>query len=180
MSFFNRVWAAVRPVVQFRVQRWHMAMRGWGDSDIRVLVCCEDDIWYWRLAEFIGWDCCTRVCDWLHHVPLPKWLRNWERAWGAPEPCKFEQWYGDDFSVFWHCWVESPVCQWAWKHKNRHVVEFELTLDEARVKFVHDPEKYQWVERELAQHKEWDAEKEAEEKAQKDSQNSSTSGIICT
>lgn len=170
----SKLWAKVRPFVQFRVRRWHVAMRGWDETDIRVLVICEDDIWYWALAEFLAWNCGTTICDWLHHVPLPKWLRNWERLWGGAEfgdePCKFEDYYGDDLSVFWHCWVESPACQFAWKHKNHNVVEFEMTLDEARKKFAHDPEQYQWVERNLEQHKQWDAEKEAEDNSKKASE----------
>ena len=69
--------------------------------------------------------------------------------------------------MFWHCWVESPLCQWAWRHKNPHVVQFGMTLDEARAKFAHDPGQYRWVEESLAEHKKWDEEKAAEEKAQK-------------
>ena len=95
-------------------------------------------------------------------------LRNWECNWDREiydEPCQFEQYYGDDFSVFWHIWVESPALQFVWKHKNRNAPDFEMTLDEARVKFAHDPEIWQWVEKNLEEHKQYDAEKAAEELA---------------
>ncbi len=43
------------------------------------------------------------------------------------------------------------------------MVDFELTLEEARQKFSHDPSQYEWVEKEVAQHERWDAEEEQEE-----------------
>lgn len=146
----------------FRVQRWNHGMRGWKEKDIRLVVTLEDDVWYWALANHIGWNWTTQICEWLHNVPLPKFVRNWEGHWDKDDPeyfAKYEDWAGDDFGSLWHCHVETPICQWAWKRRNwAGDIHLELTLDEAREKFGSDHKAVKWVESELARRKEWDAE----------------------
>jgi hypothetical protein len=160
----------LKSVVQFRVQRWHISMRGWNEQDTRVLIVCESDIWYWALLLFLGWDCATHVCEWLHYIKLPRWLRNWKRQWDSDRdfgPCTFEEYYGDDLSTFWHVWVESPLCQFAWKHRNYEGdVEVELTIDEARKKFAHDLDSLKWIEETIERY----AAEEAAEKSSKASE----------
>ncbi len=176
MSLINKLWARVRPVLQFRVKRWHVAMRGWDEKDVRVLICLEDSIWYWVLAEWFFWDCMTWVCHSTDVVKFPKFVRNWTRLWGGhefgDEPCTFEEYYGDSPSSLWHVYICDPPLQWVWKHKDigKKQPQWELTLAEAKEKFD-DPEIWEWVEKSLAEHKQWDAEKAAEEAAEKAAQN---------
>jgi hypothetical protein len=175
MLSIKKLWAWVRSVLQFRIKRWHVAMRGWDEKDIRVLICLEDSIWYWVLLEKLFWDCGTWVCHWMGYVPLPKWFRNWERAWDSDEPdevMKAEDWFGDDLGSIWHCHVCDPPLQWVWKHKDigKKQPTWEMTIAEAKERFD-DPEIWEWVEKNLAEHKEYDAEKAAEEAAEKAAQN---------
>ena len=76
----------LKKLFQFRVKRWHTAMRGWDEKDIRVLICLEDLIWYWMVLEWLFWDNGTYICHWLHYVPLPRFIRNWERHWDKDDP----------------------------------------------------------------------------------------------
>jgi hypothetical protein len=154
----------LKKLLQFRVKRWHTAMRGWDEKDIRVIICLEDLIWYWMVLEWLFWDNGTYICHWLGYVPLPKFICNWERHWDKDDPeyfAKFGDWFGDDFGCLWHVWVCDPTCQWVWKHKDfkKAWPQWELTLEEARKTFAHDPAIYEWVEKELEQHKKWVAEK---------------------
>lgn len=149
--------------LRFRVRRWHYAMAGWKEKDIRLIAVLEEDVWYWALANWVTLDWLTRVCSWLHHVPLPKFVREREGHWDKDDPeyfAKYEDWAGGDFGTLWHCHVETPALQWAWKRRNwAGDVHIELALDEARKKFGAEHEGVRWVERELADHKRYDAEK---------------------
>ena len=161
----SKLWAKVRPVLQFRIRRWHPSTRGWNEQNIRVLIDCDAQVWYWALAEFIAWDLQTYVCHWLTYVPLPGFLCNIKGHWDKDDPTYYEpfgQWFGDDIGSLWHVYVCDPLLQWVWKHKDQNEASFELTLDEARKKFAHDPSVYKWVEKSLEEHKQYDAEKTAE------------------
>lgn len=169
MLSLKSLWARVRSVLQFRVKRWGYGMRGWNEADVRLIVHLEDNIWYWAALEWLFWDCGTWVCHWLHNVPLPMFLQNWERHWDEDEPdelWKLGEYWGDDLGSFWHILVCNPLCQWVWSKKSIHEPQWEMTLDEARKTFAHDPEVYQWVEKQLKEHQEYDAEKAAEELAE--------------
>jgi hypothetical protein len=165
---WSKIKDALRPVVQFRVRRWHVATRGWTEQDTRVLVCCETRIWYWVLAEFVFWDLQTYVCHYSDFIKLPRFIRNWKRQWDSDGDfgvSTFEEYYGDSIHSLWHGYVCDPLLQWVWRH-NECEAEFELTLDEARKKFAHDPTVYQWVEKAVEEHKQWDAEEAAEKAAE--------------
>jgi len=143
-------------------------MRGWKDQDVRVIICLEDCKWHWFVLEWLV-ELQQYLCHWLHNVPLPRIVREMERHWDEDDPeyfGKFEDWYGDDLGCLWHSCVDNPLSQWVWKHKyagkGAHSPQWELTLDEARKTFAHDPAIYEWVEKEVEQHKQWDAEKLAE------------------
>lgn len=158
----------LRPVVQYRIRRWNVSMSGYKEENIRLVVNCETDIWYWALAEFVFWNLQTHLCHWLHNIPLPKFFRNWERHWDKDDPeyfAKFEDWYGDDFGCLWHLHVCDPLLRFVWKHKNQDQAAFELTIDEARKKFAHEPQHVAWIEKELAERREYDAERTAETRA---------------
>jgi len=172
LSKIKKLLAWFKSVVQFRVKRWHTATRGWDEQSIRVLICLEDSIWYWVVLEWLFWDVQTYVCHYTDYVKLPKFIRNIKRVWDPKwdtEPSTFEEWYGDSIHSLWHAHVCDPLLQWVWRHKNVGKVEptWELTLDEARKTFAHDPEIYEWVEKNLEDHKKWDAEEAAEEAAEK-------------
>jgi hypothetical protein len=156
----------IKKLLQFRVKRWHGAMGGWKEKDIRVIAVLQEDVWYWALAEYLADGWLTRICEWMCHVPLPKVVREMEGHWDKDDPeyfAKYEDWAGSDFGSLWHCHVESPVCQFVWKRRNwQGDICVEMTLDEARKKFGEEHETIKWVEKELAQHKEWDAEELAE------------------
>jgi len=157
----------IKKLLQFRIKRWHVAMWGWDEKDIRVLICLEDVIWYWAVLEWLFWDVQTYVCHYSDFIKLPKWVRNIRGHWDDDDPeyeATWEDWYGDSLHSIWHCNVCDPLLQWVWKHKDFHKAwpQWELTLDEAREKFAHDPEIWEWVEKALKEHKEYDAEKAAE------------------
>ena len=155
----------LKQLIQFRVKRWHVATRGWDEQNTRVLICLEDSIWYWAVLEFLCWDVQTWLCHWSDYVKVPKFIRNWHRVWDKEEEaCTFEEWYGDSIHSIWHCNICDPCLQWVWKHKDYFKAwpQFEMTLAEAKEKFAHDPEVWQWVEKELVEHKEYDARKAAE------------------
>ncbi len=149
-----------------RVQNWHTSMRGWKGDEVRVIVTCESRLWHWALADWLwGWQ--QWLCHWLGVVPLPKFITNLQGIYDADDkehPCTFGEWFGDDVGGLWHIFICEPVFQAIWKHfVGERVVDFELTLEEARQKFSHDPSQYEWVEKEVAQHERWDAEEEQEE-----------------
>jgi hypothetical protein len=152
----------IKKLLQFRLKRWHTAMRGWKGQDIRVIVCLEDSIWYWVILEWLA-GLQQYVCHWMGYVKLPKFIRRIERVWDAewdPEPSTWEEYYGDSLHSLWHVHVCDPIFQFVWKHKDFHKAwpQWEMTLDEARKTFAHDPEIYEWVEKEERQHRQWDAE----------------------
>jgi hypothetical protein len=155
-------------MLRYKVWRWHTAMRGWTEEDTRVLLILQQDIWYWAFLDWLSWDVGTNGCEWLHKVPIPKFICNIKHQWdedGDFDPCTFGEYYGDDIGCMWHLFVCSPFLNWVWKHRKEHIeIEFEMTLAEARVKFADFPEKYQWVEKNLEEHKAYDAEKAAEQK----------------
>jgi len=162
LSKIKKLLAWFKSVVQFRVKRWHYAMGGWHEKDVQLTVILEDDVWYWALANYLSFDWVTLPCELLSHVPLPWFIRNWERHWDKDDPeyfAKFEDWFGDDFGSLWHCYVENPICQWVWKRRNwAGDICLDLTLDEARKKFGAEHEAIKWVEKELARHRQWDTE----------------------
>src|ERR1700677_1398217 len=126
MSFLSRV----NSFFNFRVTHWHIATKGWSGEEFRVLADLHEDIWYWAIAYYLAWEWLTRICNWLEFVPLPKFICNWKRNWGGdPDECvtQLDEYYGEDLSPFWHCWIESPICQWAFrnKYKTGHTLEFE-------------------------------------------------------
>lgn len=164
----SNLWAKIRPVVQFRIQRWHVAMRGYTEQNTRVIVDCESDIWYWVLAEVIFCNFQTHICHWLHNISLPGFMTGIRGHWDKDDPeyyASFGDWFGDDVGSIWHYCICDPCLQFVWKHKNPNQAAFELTLDEARAKFAHDPKQYQWVEKEIAEHKQYDIEKTEEIRA---------------
>src|SRR5277367_3430834 len=162
----------LKKLFQFRVHRWHVAMRG-----SNVLIVMEDGVWYWVLLEWLSWDCGLAMCDWLRgadtgwrrFLKLPKFIREWKRCWGGEEfgdePCTFEEYYGDDLTSIWHCSFESPILQWIWRHKDIGMKrpEFEMTLAEAKEKFNY-PEQFQWIEERIAEDAKYAAEEAAENK----------------
>jgi len=171
----RKVWADLEKTTKlfdWKVRRWSGFWLGAGTGeDTEVSIHLEETVWYWLVLEFLAWDCCTCVCDLLHHVKLPKFIRNWERVWGDEpddEPCKLEDWWGDDFGTFWHCWVESPFCQWVWHNKGiggvGHVQPvWRMPLSEARKHFQEFPQEFVWVDKEIASRLEYDKEVAAEE-----------------
>jgi hypothetical protein len=162
MTFFSYIWAGlclvtrfiwskVSFIVQFRITHWSLAHRGWKEDEVEIFAHLEEDIWYWLVAEFFATKT-MYVCDWLSNIQLPKWLRNWERKWGyrpSDQVCKFEDYWGYDVGTFLHIYVESPICQYVWRHKNNYVAEFTMTIDEARKKFEHFPEHFDWIEKSI-------------------------------
>jgi len=163
----SNLWAKIRPVLQFKVRRWHTSMRGWTEQNARVFVNCETDIWYWALAEFLS-DLQSYFCSWTHNIPLPGFICNIKGHWDKDDPeylASFGDWFGDDLGGLWHGYICDPCLEFVWKHKSHDEAEFELTLDEARKKFAHDPEQYQWVEKSIEERKRWDAESLAEIRA---------------
>jgi hypothetical protein len=144
-------------------------MGGWHEKDVRLIVDLEEDIWYWALVNHLAWDWTTRVCSWLHYVKLPKFILDWERHWDEDDPeylARFEDWFGDNLGNLWHVYVEDPICQWAWRHRDyKRDVGIRLTLDEARGYFGADHESVKWVEREIAEHTQYDAERVADIRA---------------
>ena len=156
---------ALRRVLQFKVRRWHVSMGGWNEHNARIIIGCDAQIWYWILIEFVAWDLQTYLCHWLGYIPLPGFICRIKGHWDKDELEYFEpfgQWFGNDVGSLWHSFVCDPLLQWVWKHKGQNEVSFELTLDEARKKFAHDPEQYQWVERHIEEYKRYDAEQTAE------------------
>ena len=151
----------------WKVRRWSGLWLGGGTGeDTEVSVNLEEGVWYWFVLEFLAWDCCTRVCDWLSHIKLPRVIRNWERKWGDdPDraPCKYEDWWGSGLDTLWHSWVEQPFCQWVWKHKTQAAV-WRMPLSEARKQFSSFPQEISWVDKEIAERMGYDK-KEAEEKS---------------
>jgi len=159
----------------WKVRRWSGPWLGGGTGeDTEISIHLEECVWYWLVLEFLAWDCCTHICDWLSHVPLPKFIRNWERKWDEDDdtPCKFGDYWGSHLDTPWHVWVESPFCQWVWHHNGAvgtvGTVQpiWKMPLSEARKQFQSFPQEIAWVDKEIARRVEYDkeeAEKEAEE-----------------
>jgi hypothetical protein len=160
----------LKQLIQFRIKRWHVAMRGWDEQNARVLICLEDVIWYWAVLEWL-WDQQSWLCHWSDYIKLPKFIRDLEGHWDDDDPeyySTWEDWYGDSIHSMWHCNICNPLFQWVWKHKDyfKAYPQWELTLAEAKEKFAHDPEVWKWVEESIEDHKRYDAEKAAERLAE--------------
>ncbi len=63
-------------------------------------------------------------CHLFHHLPLPRWLANWESDWGCEctppnspplfdDGCacwgRFGDYYGEEWGGIWHCYIEWPL-----------------------------------------------------------------------
>jgi hypothetical protein len=91
---------------------------------------------YW-LFVFNLHESIQECCDLLHHLPLPKWLANWEAKWGCDckppakdtqvypdgwkdEGCdcwsKFSDYYGDSWGDIWHWLCDVPIMDYLWTH----------------------------------------------------------------
>jgi hypothetical protein len=97
-------------------------------KDISVQLFQCPNLFVWAIYELHA--AAEECCSLLHHVPIPKWLANWEGNWGceckppAPdtkvwpdgwkdEGCdcwsKFGHYYGDSWGDMWHWAVETPL-----------------------------------------------------------------------
>jgi hypothetical protein len=171
MSFVSRI----RTAFQWRVRFWYVSYSGWRDDapEFKINVVIQEDVWYWRFLEWLAWDNHLALCEWLHGCRIPKFIREWERAWDEDEPteiCKFEDWFGDEWCCLWHRYIESPILQWIWKHqyKFQKCVSLDLTKAEALERFKDDPAQLEWIWKDVQRNKEYDAEKAVED-ASKDS-----------
>ena len=148
---------ALDRVLRFRVQRWCVCMKGWKREDVRVLVSCSDDRWYWALLDWL-WDWQGYLCWALQWVPLPL-IPRIRGHWDSDDPsyhAPLSDWAGDDLGSYWHLLMCGPVSQWIWPRLDRHWLELELTLEQARERLY--PDRLRWVEREVEQHERYDAE----------------------
>lgn len=146
-----------------RIQRWSIGYKGWVNES-RVVVSCDDEKAFWAFMDWL-WSWQTWLCHVLYFIPLPGLLTEWERAWDKDEPedvMTFGSWYGDSLGTLWHLLVCDPVGQLIWSRLDGRTVEFELTMEEAKEKFRHDPRKLDWVKEEVKKRKKWDAEEEDE------------------
>jgi hypothetical protein len=161
----------LKQLIQFRIKTWYVATRGWEEKDIRVLICLEDSIWYWLVLEW-AWGIVAHLCHWSDYIKLPKFVRAIKGHWDDDDPeyyATWEDWYGDSIHSMFHCNICDPFFQWVYKHKEYFPAawpQWELTLAEVKEKFAHDPEVWEWVEKSLEEHKQYDAEKAAEEAAE--------------
>jgi hypothetical protein len=77
----------------------------------------------------------TYVCDFLHKFKLPKFIRNWKRKWDDDdfEAMTFEEYYGDDVSIFWHLSVEAWAINDGINFCNKFIksVDVDISLDKA-------------------------------------------------
>ena len=156
----------VIPILRFKVRNWYTGMHGWEEDEIRVIVTCTENIWYWALMEWFWMNVESWACYYMDYIPLPKFFRNWKRAWDEDEPgspCTFEEYWGGTLGSLWHVFICDPVFHFVWSRLDQHPVDFELTLPEARTMFAYNPVHYRWVEEELERHREWEAEEAAEE-----------------
>lgn len=180
MSFLSRIGRAL----QWRVDHWYVSTSGWRDDVPRlnpdgtknyhfaiVHVTCESTVWYARFLEWLAWDNGWVLCEFLHDCDLPRFVREWKRAWDKDEPnevCTFEEWFGGEWCSLWHNFIENPILQWIWRLKKEdRINSIELTPAEAREAFKYNPEKLEWVWKSIEEHKQWDAEEEAEKQQQK-------------
>lgn len=89
----------------------------------------------WAMALYKTFWGTTYVCDFLHKFTLPKFIRNWKSKWddGDFEAMTFEEYYGDDFSVFWHLSVEAWAINEGINFCNRFLkyTDVEVSLDVA-------------------------------------------------
>ena len=144
--------------LRFRVRRWNTAMKGWKGEDVRVIVDCSDDVWYWALLDWL-WEWQGWLCHGLGYIPLPGLITRIKGHWDEDDPeyyAPIGDWFGDDVGAFWHIWVCDPVFHWIWPHLDKHWLQLELTVEEAGKKLYHD--RYGWVEEEIRQHERYDAE----------------------
>jgi len=161
-------WAGKK--ARFRVRRWNTAMKGWKGEDVRVIVDCSDDVWYWALLDWL-WEWQGWLCHGLGYVPLPRLVTRIKGHWDKDDPkyyAPISDWFGDDVGAFWHIWVCDPVFHWIWPHLDRHQLQLELTVEEAGKRLYHD--RYEWVEEEIRQHERYDAEQPDRDAWEKDGQ----------
>jgi hypothetical protein len=143
--------------LRFRVRRWDVAMKGWKREDVRVLIDCSDDVWYWALLDWL-WLWQQWLCHGLGYVPLPRLITRIKGHWDKDDPkyyAPISDWFGDEVGAFWHSWVCDPVNQWIWPHLDKHWLQLELTVEEARKRLY--PDRLEWLEEEIRRHEKYDA-----------------------
>ena len=105
-------------------------------------------------------------CGLLHHVPLPKWLINWESDWGCDcspantpplndDGCdcwsKFGDYYGDTWGDLWHIYIECTLMSWAYSDVEKDVQYVNTSLDE----FPDDFSEVSWIRNEIEREKKY-------------------------
>lgn len=116
--------------------------RVWGSdylTDTPVQLEILNGPWWTILGYNLCWGT-TIICDILYTIKLPKFIKNWKKKWGdepgwPSEECTFEEYYGDDFSVFWHLTVESwainKPLQYFENHPRLNKTFVNVSLEEA-------------------------------------------------
>ena len=107
-------------------------------------------------------------CGLLHHVPLPKWLINWESDWGCDcspantpplndDGCdcwsKFGDYYGDTWGDMWHWAIETPLQEFLYRRNVNHQWVNVSSKD-----FAQDFPDIAWINSEIEREKKYAAE----------------------
>ena len=139
-------------------------------------ICIEllqfPNLYWWMVSELH--EAVEECCSLFHHMPIPRWLANWESDWGcdcspantAPlndDGCAcwgtFAEYYGDDWGSMWHCFLEMPLSQHIYKnlYKDKgylmmpYFVFVNVSLDEWRDR-PDDPD-VKWIREDIDREK---------------------------
>jgi hypothetical protein len=112
-------------------------------------VCIElmriPSLWVWLLLQFE--ESADGVCGLLQDVPLPKWLTEFKTEFGEDdEVMTFGEYYGDDLSTIWHCFIETPISNYVWKNVWSSTLHVDTPLDK---QWDNWPE-VQWIRGDIA------------------------------
>ena len=89
-------------------------------------------------------------------MPLPRLITRIKGHWDKSDPeyyASVGDWFGDDVGALWHFFIEDPVFHWIWPHLDKHWLQLELTVEEARERLY--PDRLEWL---VKRHERYDAE----------------------
>ncbi|MGB7283196.1 MAG: hypothetical protein WBE13_13110 [Candidatus Acidiferrum sp.] len=137
------------------------------DISIQLFQCPNYFIWFvYELHDSV-----EECCGLLHHLPVPRWLANWEGKWGCEcsppgtfgrddEGCncggKFGDYYGDTWGDMWHWAIETPLQEFLYKHTKEGVDHQWINVSSKD--FPHDFPDIAWINSEIEREKKYAAE----------------------
>jgi hypothetical protein len=137
------------------------------DKQVGVQLFKFHSVFEWLVFELH--EAVLESCHLFHHLPLPRWLANWQSDWGCDctkpgtpplydDGCacwgRFGDYYGEDWGGLWHCYLETPLMNYLYNRKSKRILEtvyIKLPISEWGF-IISDPD-VNWIRNEIEREK---------------------------